>query len=62
MAKERHDDVRESETIDLDFCSTRFQQRRSTFVEAKSNPLIELAQDEDIQAPDIRVISYILVV
>lgn len=57
MAKEaqQDDNVRESETIDLDFCSTRYQQRRSTIVEVKSNPLVELIQDEDIQIPEIRV-------
>jgi hypothetical protein len=54
MVKET-DNVRESETIDLDFCDTRYQQRRSTIVEVKSNPLVELAQDEDIKIPEIRV-------
>jgi hypothetical protein len=51
----QEDSVRESETIELDFCSTRYQQRRSTFVEAKSNPLFELSQDEEIEFPEIKV-------
>jgi hypothetical protein len=57
MAKEaqQDDNVRESETIDLDFCDIRYQQRRSTIVEVKSNPLVELVQDEDIKIPEIRV-------
>jgi hypothetical protein len=50
------DSVRESETLELDFCSTRYQQRRSTFVEVKSNPLVELNHDADIPTPEIRVI------
>lgn len=59
MAKELNvdDDIRESETIELDFCSTRYQQRRSTFVELNSNPLVELGHDEDIIIPEIRVKS-----
>lgn len=57
MAKEcqMDDHVRESETLELDFCSTRYQQRRSTFVEVKSNPLVELGHDADIPAPEIRM-------
>jgi hypothetical protein len=59
MTKDHQEDsVRESETIELDFCSTRYQQRRSTFVEAKSNPLFELGLDEDIDFPEIQVGDY----
>ncbi len=57
MAKdcEVEDSVRESEIVELDFCSTRYQQRRSTFVEVKSNPLVELNHDADLPTPEIRV-------
>jgi len=50
-------DIRDSDSVDLEFCNTRVQERRSTVVEFKGNPLVEFYVNDDVPSVEMKAKS-----
>jgi regulator of extracellular matrix RemA (YlzA/DUF370 family) len=48
-------DFQSNETVDLDFCDVRAQERRSTIVSPESNPLNARASHDGERSSEIKV-------